>query len=205
MTEPKDATVTARISADELDQLKAKAEAEDVSVGVLVRRGIKAVLAGTAVLAAAFALTACGSENASESPRDAVQQSPVAKVQDVAPEPVASESAAVEVDPIGSVQALRVDGASAGRVNVMSYDPSDSTATVDITTVEPVVIDPADFVITLADGSTIAGVAAVAAWDHDLAANDQTVGPIAFAGAVDPVSITYAPAGADFPLVWSFS
>jgi cell division protein ZapA (FtsZ GTPase activity inhibitor) len=56
----KDARVTVRLTADEHDQLEAIAEEEDVSVAHLVRRGVRMLLAGTAVLMAVLMLSACG-------------------------------------------------------------------------------------------------------------------------------------------------
>jgi cell division protein ZapA (FtsZ GTPase activity inhibitor) len=56
----KDARVTVRLTADEHDQLEAIAEEEDVSVAHLVRRGVRMLLAGTAVLVAVLMLSACG-------------------------------------------------------------------------------------------------------------------------------------------------
>jgi hypothetical protein len=58
--QPKDATVIARISAAEREQLQAIADANDEPLSQVVRRAIRAFLAASAVVVVALGLGACG-------------------------------------------------------------------------------------------------------------------------------------------------
>ena len=156
-------------------------------------------IAAIVLAAAAFALTACGS--AEEPSTLPVQARPVAAAS-VAPEPtaepVAPPTEVVHVS-VGAEQVAHIAGQSV-RVKVLSYDPADSAVAIEVNSgAAPFVVDPAAFILTDADGTEIHGAPLVAAWDRNLAANDQTMGHIAFTGAVAPVTVTYA------GLVWAFS
>lgn len=168
---------------------------------------MKRLALASAALVAGVLLTGCGSNGGTtvgspEAPATSAPTGAVARSAQPASADPASDVVEPAGQPIGSDLALYADGARIARVQVMSYDPSDATATVQVNSLIAMTVNPADFRLVNADGSEVVGSLVVAAWDNDLAANDQTIGPVQFRGATNPTAIIYAPAGSD-PVSWS--
>jgi hypothetical protein len=174
------------------------------------REMVYRVIGVLVALVAIFTVSACGGEEqepASTEVEQTVVVTDVPQVPASTPDVAATTSTPAgtpaEVIQIGVDQVLRIDGQVAGRVNVRSFDTTDATAAIEVNPAVAMVIDPADFVLLDAAGVETRGELKVAEWDRDLAAGEQTMGPVVFPGAGAPVSVTYAPSGAD-PLAWSF-